>query len=208
MSHILYLEASARHDSHSHLIANELLAAHKSAHPDTTVTTRNLYNPAIPHVNEDFVYGALYGPLTGQARTPAQEEALRFSDELIAELKAADVIVISVPMYNFGVPSVLKAYIDQTVRLGATYGWGENGPFGLLSGKKIIAVSARGAGGYAEGGKYASANHVDGQIRVSAGYIGITDVTFIHIENALGGDEALQSSLTAARQHIKEIVGA
>ena len=116
MTHILHLDASARGEaSHSRLISGEFVQAWLQAHPGDTVTYRDLGHQPIPHVTEAFIY-AMYTP--AEARTPEQKAALALSDELIGELQAADLYVFGIPMYNFSVPSVFKAYIDQVVRAG------------------------------------------------------------------------------------------
>ncbi len=203
MAHILHLDASPRGDaSHSRTISGEFVQAWLQTHPGDTVTVRDLGHQAIPHVNEEFI-GAMYTP--AESRTPAQVEALKLSDELIAELKSADIYVFGVPMYNFGVPSVFKAYIDQVIRAGETFNPANYS--GLLTGKKLFVVTARGGGGYGPGEAREAYNVQDPAIRAAFGLAGVTDQTYIHVNNTSRGDET-PTALAAAREQIKSLAGA
>lgn len=203
MTHILHLDASARGDaSHSRQISGEFVQAWLQAHPGDTVTYRDLGHQAIPHVWEEFI-GAMYTP--ADSRTPAQVEALKLSDELIGELQAADVYVFGIPMYNFTIPSVFKAYIDQVVRAGVTFNPANYQ--GLLQNKKMFVITARGGGGYGPGEAREAYNVQDPAIRNAFGLAGVVDQTFIHVNNTARGEEK-DASLAAAREQIKELVGA
>ena len=203
MTHILHLDASARGDSsHSRQLSGEFVQAWLQAHPGDIVTYRDLGHEAIPHVSEEFI-GAMYTPPA--ARTSDQTKALALSDELIGELQAADVYVFGVPMYNFGVPSVFKAYIDQVVRAGVTFD--PSNYSGLLKNKKLFVVTARGGGGYGPGEARETYNVQDPAIKAAFGLCGVVDQTFIHINNTSRGDET-PAALAAARQQIQELAGA
>ncbi len=202
MTHILHLDASARGQaSHSRTISAELVQALKAAYPTTTVIYRDLGHQAIPYVSEEFIY-AMYTPEA--ARTPEQNSVLALSNEMIAELFAADTYVFGIPMYNFSTPAVFKSYIDQVVRANATFVPGTYE--GLLKNKKAIVVTARGGGGYGEGGVRAAYNIQDPLIRTAFGFIGVTDIEFIHIENTSGGDDVANGQLAAARAKIAALV--
>ncbi len=199
MSHVLYITASARGEaSHSRQISGEFIEAWLQAHPGDTVTSRDLAKQDIPHVTEEFI-GAMYAP--AEARTPAQKEVLALSDTLIAELKAADIYVFAVPMYNFSVPSVFKAYIDNVARVNETWTMSYEG---LLKNKKAFVVTARGGGGYGPGEVRAAANFEDPYLQAAFGFLGVTDMTFVHINNTSNGEEA-PKSLAAAREQIKTL---
>ncbi len=201
MSNVLYVNSSPRGEaSHSRQISGEFVEAWLQAHPGDTVVTRDLATQDIPHVTEEFI-GAMYTP--AEARTPAQKEVLTLSDTLIAELKAADVYVFAVPMYNFSVPAVFKAYIDQVLRVNETWTMSYEG---LLKNKKAFVVTARGGGGYGPGEARAAANFEDPYLQTALGFVGVTDVTFVHINNTSNGEEA-PKSLAAAREQIKALVG-
>lgn len=199
MSNVLYVTASPRGEaSHSRQISGEFIEAWLQAHPGDTVTPRDLSQQDIPHVTEEFI-GAMYTP--AEARTPAQNEVLTLSDTLIAEMKAADVYVFAVPMYNFSVPAVFKAYIDNVVRVNETFTPSYEG---LLKNKKAVVVTARGGGGYGPGEMRAAANFEDPYIQTVLGFLGVTDQSYIHINNTANGDEA-PKSLAAAREQIKTL---
>jgi len=203
MTHILHLDASARGAaSHSRQISGEFVQAWLQAHPGDTVTHRDLGHQALPHVSEEFI-GAMYTP--AESRTPAQVEALRLSDELIGELQAADVYVFGIPMYNFGVPSVFKAYIDHVARAGVTFNPANYQ--GLLTDKKMFAVTARGGGGYGPGEAREAYNVQDPTIRNVFAFLGVTDTTFIHVNNTSRGNET-PAALAAAREQVKTLAGA
>lgn len=199
MSHILHLDASARAaDSHSRRVSQDFLDAWLAKHPSDTVTTRDIGHQAIPHVTEAYI-NAMY--TSADALTPDQKDVLKLSEELIAELKAADILVFGIPMYNFGVPSVFKAYIDQVVRAGVTFNPADYS--GLLPGKKLFVVTARGGGGYGDGEARAAYNQQDGQIRTAFSFMGITDIEFIHVENTSNTGEIRTTSLQQAHAKIE-----
>lgn len=201
MPHLLHIDSSPRGErSHSRTISGEFAAAYGAAHPDATVTYRDLGHNPPPHVTETWIAGAFSPP---DAQTDETRAALAVSDELIAEIKAADVLVFGVPMYNFNVPSTFKAYIDQIVRFGVTF---NKDLQGLITGKKAFVITARGSGGYGAGEMMGTMNHQDPFLRTVLGFIGITDVTFIHLNNLNGADEVRDSSLVAAREEIKTAV--
>jgi len=200
MSHILHLDSSARGGaSHSRQISGEFVESWLQAHPGDTVTSRDLGHQPIPHVTEEFI-GAMYTP--AESRTPVQVEVLKLSDEMIGELKAADIYVIGVPMYNFSVPSVFKAYIDTVARAGET--WDPATYTGLLENKKLFVITARGGGGYGPGEAREAYNSQDPTIRNEFAFMGVTDTTFIHINNTLRGEESA-TTLAEAREQIKTL---
>jgi FMN-dependent NADH-azoreductase len=176
MSKLLHIDSSPLY---GRSVSRELSAAFvsqwKVSHPDGTVLDRDLNATTIPPVNAEWV-GAVYTP--EQSRTPQQKELLSLSDSLIAELEQADEYVIGVPMHNFGVPSVLKLWIDQIARVGKTFAYGEKGPKGLLAGKKATFVVATG-GIYDAQTRMASFNFVEPYLRSVFGFLGVTDATFL-----------------------------
>ena len=206
MTHILHITASARGAaSHSRQVSEELVAQWLAAHPGDTVTVRDLGHQQLPFVSEPFIH-AMYTPPAD--RTFEQNELLKLSDELVDELIAADLLVMGVPMYNFSVPAIVKAWIDQVGRIGRTFAYGANGPVGLLENKKAIIVTARGGGGYGPGEARESLNFESQYLKTVFGFIGIKDIEFIHLENMNGTDEVKAVTLTNARQQITEITGA
>ena len=170
-TNILRIDGSARREgSVSRDLLDRITARFGT---DTKVVTRDLAN-ALPLINEEWV-GANFTP--ADARTDAQNTALELSDSLISEIKAADVLVIGLPVYNFGVPAALKAWIDQISRAGVTFQYTENGPEGLLTGKRAIVAMA--SGGTQMGSEI---DFATGYLRFILGFIGITDVEFVNAD--------------------------
>ena len=168
-------------------VSRELTAAFvskwKAAHPDGRVIDRDLNATAIPPINAEWV-GAVYTP--EDVRTPKQKELLSLSDSLLAELEQADEYVIGVPMHNFGVPSVLKLWIDQIARVGRTFLYADGKPKGLITGKKATFIIATG-GVYDAQAQMASFNFVEPYLRSVFGFLGVTDAMFL----TAGGTSAL-----------------
>lgn len=153
-----------------------------------TVTRRDLTD-ALPQINETWV-NANFTP--ADQRTEAQQDALRLSDSLIAEIKAADVLVIGVPIYNFGVPAALKAWVDQIARAGVTFKYTENGPVGLLEGKRAILAVA--SGGTAVGSEI---DFASGYMRHIMGFVGIQTVDIIAADRLMADAETAIEKATA-----------
>jgi FMN-dependent NADH-azoreductase len=175
MPTLLHLDSSPLESSISRELTREFVKTWKNAHPDGTVTYRNLAANTPKPVDTAWIYSSF----TPEAsRTPEQKATLALSDELIAELERADEYVFGVAMHNFSIPSVLKLWIDQIVRSGRTFVYAESGPQGLLLGKKATILAA--SGGVYQAGTPASAlNFVDPYLKTILGFIGVTDVTFV-----------------------------
>src|SRR5579863_10013783 len=142
MSNLLLVTSSLFGDqSKSRQVATEFVDAWRGAHPNTAVVERELTPDSMPHLTLDAL-GALMTPAA--QRSTAQSASVAFGDRLIEELEAADTIVLAVPMYNFSVPSTLKAWIDHVARAGRTFRYTANGSEGLLKGKKVFVVTGRG----------------------------------------------------------------
>lgn len=200
---ILHIDSSPRGSaSHSRRMTGELVQALREAHPDATVTYRDLGHEPPPHVTEEWQHGA-YMPEA--ERTPEQRKALRYSDEVIDELLASDIVVIGAPMYNFNIPAMLKAWIDQIIRINRTFTASYEG---LAKGKRVFVVTSRGGGGYGPGEKMEHLNFQDPYLRTAFGMIGMTDVNFIHVNNTSKGDEAVREAVGGARQAIREALAA
>ena len=196
---ILHIDSSPRGEaSHSRKMTAELVAALKQKNQNASVVYRDLGHNPPPFVTEDWAHGA-YTP--EEQRTPAQTAALKYSDEAIAELLNADLVVIGAPMYNFGIPADLKAWIDQIIRFNVTFTADYKG---LAAGRKVFVVTSRGGGGYGAGEPMEHLNFQDPYLRAAFGFIGITDVEFIHVNNTAKGDEAVQTSVGEARAKIQQ----
>ena len=200
---ILHIDSSPRREaSHSRKMTAELVAALKQTRSDASVTYRDLGHNPPPFVTEDWQHGA-YTP--EEQRTPEQKSALEYSDEAINELLAADIVVIGAPMYNFAIAADLKAWLDQIIRINKTFTADYRG---LAAGKKVFVVTSRGGGGYGAGEAMAHLNFQDPYLKTAFGFIGITEVEFIHINNTAKGDEAVRESVGNARTTIQKVLAA
>jgi len=155
----------------------------------------------MPHLNGE-TYLAMGKPTVDL--TTEQKAAVALSDELIAEVEAADTIVITAPMYNFTIPSTLKAWFDHIARAGHTFRYTAQGPQGLLKGKKVIVLVARG-GNYRQGPMQAF-DFQTGYLRAVLGFLGMTDVNFVNFEGFAMGPDAASQAFDRARAAIDELV--
>jgi FMN-dependent NADH-azoreductase len=200
MSNVLVVTSSALGDaSVSNQLVEKAVAELRSQDPAVSITRRDVGADPIPHLTFDSAV-----VLRAEPANQAQAEARALSDDLIAEVKAADVIVIGAPMYNFGITSTLKAWFDRVLRAGVTFRYSEAGPEGLLKGKRAIVVVTRG-GFYSEG----PAQPLDSQephLRTMLGFVGISDVTFVRAEKLAFGPEARDHSINAAHGHLASTI--
>ena len=181
---LLHIDSSPLYGhSVSRQLTGAFVAQWESSHPDGTVVDRDLNATSIPPINADWV-GAVYTP--EGARTAQQKELLTLSDSLLAELEQADEYVFGVPMHNFGVPSVLKLWIDQIARVERTFSYADGRPKGLILGKRATFIVATG-GIYDAQTRMASFNFVEPYLRSLFGFLGLVDVTFL----TAGGTMAL-----------------
>lgn len=201
MSSVLVLNSSALGEaSVSNHLVRDAVAQLRSQDPGLRITTRDVGANPIPHLTTDSAT-AIRGAEPANAE---QAAAQALSDELIGELKAADILIIGAPMYNFGMASTLKAWFDHVLRAGITFRYTEAGPEGLLTGKRAIVVVTRG-GLYSEG----RAQAMDSQephLRTLLGFIGITDVTLVRAEKLAFGAEARAQAIEEARAQLGEAV--
>lgn len=195
---LLQVDASPRRDSVSRQLTAHFAANWKKQFPQGEVIHRDLAKSSIPLINNDWIEGAFSSP---QQHSDAHREALEFSDAVIAEAQSADVIVIGDPMHNFSISGRLKAWLDQLVRAGKTFSFGQSGPKGLLSSKKVYVLTSRG-GAYTPGTPMAELDFQEPYLRRVLGFIGLTDVTFIHAENQ-GRPDLAPAAKAAAIQKIK-----
>ncbi|MEL7253450.1 MAG: NAD(P)H-dependent oxidoreductase [Pseudomonadota bacterium] len=184
---ILHINSSARHTGS---ISRDLTADVIARHPDAKIITRDLADAPVPQISEDWV-GASFTP--ADQRSDAQKARLSLSDSLVDELVAADTIVIGLAMYNFSVPAALKAWIDQVARPGRTFNYTENGPVGLLTGKRAIIVMA--TGGVPAG---SDMDFAAPYLEFFLGFMGITDVTIIPADGANADEAAARAKAQSA----------
>src|SRR5881296_4388978 len=178
-------------------LAERFVARWRASNPGGRVIVRDLAKEPVPHLDAARFGAFLAKP---EERTPAQQAVVDYSDALIDELKRADVIVLGLPMYNFGVPSTLKAYIDHIARAGATFKYTDKGPVGLLTGKKAYVFATR-------GGLYAG-TPLDTQtayVRDFLRFLGIADVEFVYAEGLAIGAERKAAALSEAQRAIERL---
>ena len=179
-------------------LADEFVAAWRTSHPGSDVIVRDLANNAVPHLDAERFGAFIAKP---DERSATQQAVIDFSDALIDELERADVIVLGLPMYNFGVPSMLKAYFDHIARAGVTFRYTDKGPVGLLDGKKVYVFATR-------GGLYAGTprDTQTGYVLEFLHFIGITDVEFVYAEGLNLGAERKAAALSQAQQTIDDLL--
>lgn len=179
---ILQITSSLRGEqSESNRVANSIVAKLVAANPNASVVTRDLARQPHPQLDEAAL-GALFTP--AESRTAEQSARVALDDALIAQVQAADVVVIGAPMYNFGIPVQLKSWFDAIARAGVTFRYTESGPEGLLKGKKVFVATAR-------GGIYPT--DADPQVpfvRMLLNFLGMTDQTFVYSAAQSMGPEA------------------
>jgi len=177
-------------------LANEFVAQLDAGN----VVVRDLASEPVPHLDAERFAAFLAKPET---RTAKQKEVLDYSDTLIDELRRADVIVLGLPMYNFGLPSNLKAYFDHIARAGVTFKYTDKGAVGLLTGKKAYVLATR-------GGLYAgtAADTQSAYIRQILAFVGITDVEFVFAEGLAMGPQSRDKALAMSRARVQDLVSA
>jgi FMN-dependent NADH-azoreductase len=177
-------------------LAAQFAANWQKQHPDGGIVVRDLAREPVPHLTAER-FQAFVTP--AEQRTPQQHADAAYSDTLIEEIAAADVITLAVPMYNFSVPSTLRAYFDHIARVGVTFSYTANGPEGLIKGKKAYVFITR-------GGVHAGAGDTQvPYLRQFLAFIGITDVEFVLAEGLAFGDEARRQSVGAAQEAIEQL---
>jgi len=179
-------------------LAERFVSAWREANRDGTVVVRDLARSPVPHLD-----AARFGAFLAKPgeRTEAQQAVVDYSDALIGELEAADVVVLGLPMYNFGIPSTLKAYFDHIARVGVTFRYTEKGPVGLLTGKRVYVFAAR-------GGLYAGTPN-DTQtpyVRHFLGFLGMSDVEFVYAEGLAIGPESKEAGLAKAHTGLARLI--
>jgi FMN-dependent NADH-azoreductase len=200
MTKVLVLDSAATGEqSVSRRLIDGLVAELTARSGGAEIVRRDIGGKPVPHLTPETVFAIR----TGEASTEAGAAALALSDRLIGELREADVLVLGAPMYNFGIPSTLKAWFDHVLRARLTFRYTESGPEGLVTGKKAIVVESR-AGLYSEGPMVALDSQ-EPHLRTLLGFMGITDVTFVRAEKLAFGPEAAEASLADATGKLKEL---
>ena len=197
MTNVLIIDSAATGDaSVSRRLTGELEAILRGRGP-VRIVRRDVGTDVIPHLTAETTPAIRGAP----AQTEAAREALALSDTLIAELKAADLVVIGAPMYNFGISSTLKAWFDHVLRAGITFRYSEAGPEGLLKGKKTIVVESR-AGLYSEGPS-APMDSQEPHLRTLLAFMGLDDMAFVRVEKLAFGPEQAAASIAEAIDQLR-----
>ncbi|RIX40481.1 MAG: FMN-dependent NADH-azoreductase [Rhodocyclales bacterium GT-UBC] len=198
---ILHIDSSISGlGSASRELSAALVAAIAERHPAARVTYRDVVADEIRHLSGAIAAG--FRPSGVSDFDAATRQEHRLSETLVSEFLAAELLVIGAPMYNFSIPSQLKAWLDRLAQVGRTFKYTEKGPVGLAGGKRVIVVSAR--GGFYADGPLASMDFQESYLKAFFGFLGISDVDFIRVEGASRGDAVRQQGLELARQAISE----
>ena len=198
MTNLLQINASINNgNGQSSLLANRFVAAFRSSHPEARIVVRDVAAQPVPHLDGERFAAFI---TAAERRSAAQHAAVAYSDALIDELKQADLVVLGLPMYNFGIPSQLKAYFDHIARAGVTFRYSEQGPVGLLTGKRALVFAAR-------GGIYAGSplDTQTGYVRDFLRFIGISDVEFVYAEGLDISPQSKEAGLAKALAEIERL---
>ena len=199
MANVLVIESSARQQgSVSRQLTAQFIANWSSANPADQIKVRDLAVDQVPHLDANLLGGWM---TPAEQQSDAEQAALALSNLLTDELLTADVLVLAAPMYNFAIPSTLKAWLDHVLRAGVTFKYTETGPQGLLSGKRAFILTAR-------GGIYAGSaqDHQEPYLRQALAFVGIHDVSFIHAEGLNLGSEFMEKGLNQAKAQLAQAI--
>ncbi|HVI52816.1 MAG TPA: FMN-dependent NADH-azoreductase [Candidatus Sulfotelmatobacter sp.] len=206
MAKVLHIDSSPLGDlSVSRVLTADVVKAWKAAKPADQIVYRDVAASTPDHLTAELLQVVKFRNLDNL--TPRQKEELALTDALVDELLASDVLVIGAPMYNFTIPTQLKAWIDRICQAGRTFNYTANGPVGLATGKKVIIVSTRG-GVYSTSDFGRSLDHQEAYLKTVLAFIGITDVTFVRAEGVSMGPEAKDKALAAAHADIAKAIAA
>ncbi|EFL90917.1 FMN-dependent NADH-azoreductase [Ahrensia sp. R2A130] len=214
MTRILRIDSSSRpsspsagnggEGSFSRNLADNLIEHLSAKHPESEIVVRDLVTNPVPHIANETISGYYTRP---EAMTDALRGATALSDELIAEVKDADVIVLSVPLYNFSIPSALKAWIDHVVRIGHTFSY-EDGQFaGLVEDKPIYVCFSYGAGGYGQNGPLQAYDHMKPYLMMVLKFIGLASIETFAIEATTADTATVADARATSMQELAEHFG-
>ncbi len=199
MKTLLQIKSSIFSDGgQSSRLADEFVAAWREANPDGSVMVRDFAREPVPHLDAARFGAFLAKPAES---TPEQRTVIAYSDALIDGLQRADVVVLGLPMYNFGVPSTLKAYFDHVARAGITFRYTANGPVGLLTGKKVYVFAAR--GGLYQG---TPRDTQSAYVREFLKFLGMADIEFVYAEGLAIDEASKVAALARAKNEIRRLV--
>ncbi len=199
MKTILRIDSSSRTDgSHSRELADYFQTIWQKKNPQDQIIIRDIVKNPCPHISNLAIAGFQSSP---EKLTPEMKAEIALSDELITELLTSDILLISVPMYNFSVPSSLKAWIDQIVRIEKTFAYDGTSFSGLLTGKKAYIICTYGAGGYTNGGSFSSFNFLEPYLNSLLSFLGFEEIQFFNLEATVD-----KSSITQNTDLIKQTI--
>ena len=208
MAKLLHIQASPRDDrSASIAVANQFLKSYRAAHPGDTVETLDLWHAALPEFDGATI-DAKYAVMHGQKHTPEQLEAWQTVTRIANHFKSADKYLISLPMWNFGIPYKLKQFIDVLVQPGLAFSFSpETGYKGLITGKPVVVVYARG-GAYGPGTGMEAYDAQSTYLKQLLGFIGFTDIKEIFVEPTLASPTSKDEAVAAADRKAAELASA
>jgi FMN-dependent NADH-azoreductase len=180
------------------------VAQWRAQHPEGSIVYRDLVSDPIDHLTGDFLAAQ---KIDASQRSTAMRDALDVGERVLDEFLAADVVVIGAPMYNFGIPSQLKAWIDRLAVAGRTFRYTEKGPLGLAGGKTVIVASSRG-GFYGTDSPLNAIDHQERYLSTIFGFFGITDIRFLRAEGVNVSAEQRQNAIAAAERNIVQLLAA
>jgi len=192
-------------NSVSRQLTERVVAQWRASHPGTVVEYLDLAADAPSHLSIDSL-GFRLGP-NAEGLSELQRRENEISEKLVSQFLAADVVVVGAPMYNFSVPTQLKAWIDRVAQVGRTFKYTEKGPQGLAAGKTVIVASSRG-GVYSTNPALAGLDHQESYLKTVFGFLGITDIQFVRAEGVAMGDAAKAQALSAADLVIRSLSAA
>jgi len=204
MPKLLRINSSSRfHGSYTNSIADHATSLWRTANPGAEIITRNVADGSIPLITQQTIEG-FYA--TNDTMTDELLQAIALSDQLIAELKSADLLLICAPIYNFSVPAALKTWIDQIVRVGHTFSY-EDGEFkGLITNTRAIVINAYGAEGYLNGEPFSGANFLQPYLEFLLPFLGIEDTRFVALQGTTGDPVTIASNVSAAKAEITKLM--
>lgn len=206
MTKILHVDSSSLGAaSVTRELSASIVKALRDAEPGATVTYRDLVADPLDHLTGDVIQVVKFRNLDGM--TERQRTELELAEALVDEFLAADIVVIGAPMYNFTIPTQLKAWIDRLAQAGKTFRYTETGPIGLAGGKRVIVASGRG-GAYSVNPALAALDHQEAYLRTIFGFFGITNVEFVRAEGLSMGPEAKEKAMESAGRQIAELFAA
>jgi FMN-dependent NADH-azoreductase len=200
---LLHIDSSVLGDgSTSRKLTAAIVAALRQDHPQAQVTSRDLAHAPPAHLTGRVMMAMRSGDLTGLSGEERAQVAL--SAELLDEFLAADTVVIGAPMYNFSLPTQLKAWVDRLSQAGRTFKYTETGPVGLAGGKRVVIASSRG-GMYAGTPMEAMVDHQEAYLQGVLGFWGITDVEIVRAEGTSMGPQAVEQAMVSAQEQIDRL---